>query len=131
MILGIISPKKSITSKALGLDLSSYASDTIYIAFRLRSKNCEHLILDNIELYGGELDGVDAVEANDVLVKISGNAIEVVGTEVKEIEICDMNGRNVAAANANVISTQELAAGVYIVRITTADGIITKKIVKK
>ena len=117
--------------KTRGLDLSSYASDTIYIAFRLRSKNCEHLILDNIELYGGELDGVDAVEANDVLVKISANAIEVVGTEVKEIAICDMNGRNVAATNANVISTQELATGVYIVRITTADGTITKKIVKK
>ena len=62
--------------KTSGLDLSSYASDTIYIAFRLRSKNCEHLILDNIELYGGEVNGVDAVETNDVLVKISENATQ-------------------------------------------------------
>lgn len=118
--------------KTRGIDLSSYAlNDTIYIAFRIRSKNCEHLILDNIELYGGEVGAVEAIEVTDASINVADGNIVVTGTEVEEITICDMNGRNMAVANANEISTQELAAGVYIVRITTADGIIIKKIVKK
>lgn len=40
--------------KTRGIDLNEYVGKSIYIAFRLKSKNCEHLILDNIELYGGE-----------------------------------------------------------------------------
>ena len=44
---------ESAEFKTRGIDLSDYAGQSIYIAFRLRSKNCEHLILDNIELYGG------------------------------------------------------------------------------
>lgn len=44
---------ESTDFKTRGIDLSEYSGQDIYIAFRLRSKNCEHLILDNIELYGG------------------------------------------------------------------------------
>ena len=52
---------ESADFKTRGIDLSDYAGQEIYIAFRLRSENCEHLILDNIELYGGS-----AVELLDV-----------------------------------------------------------------
>ena len=52
---------ESADFKTRGIDLSDYAGQEIYIAFRLRSENCEHLILDNIELYGGT-----AVELLDV-----------------------------------------------------------------
>ncbi len=44
---------ESAEFKTRGIDLSEYSGRDIYIAFRLRSENCEHLILDNIEFYGG------------------------------------------------------------------------------
>lgn len=117
--------------KTRGLDLSSYADKEIYIAFRIRSKNCEHLILDNIELYGGEISAVDEITNNDLFVKVSDNAIEVVGTDVEKIVVCDMSGRTVAETDNNEVSIQELNTGVYIASIYTTDGIITKKIAKK
>ena len=117
--------------KTRGVDLSSYASKEIYIAFRIRSKNCEHLILDNIELYGGEISAVDEITNNDLFVKVSDNAIEVVGSDVEKIVVCDMSGRTVAEADNNEVSIQELNTGVYIASIYTADGVITKKIAKK
>ncbi len=52
---------ESAEFKTRGVDLSGYNGQNVYIAFRLRSENCEHLILDNIELYGGS-----AVELLDV-----------------------------------------------------------------
>ena len=52
---------ESAEFKTRGISLSEYSGQDIYIAFRLRSENCEHLILDNIELYGGV-----AVELLDV-----------------------------------------------------------------
>lgn len=117
--------------KTRGVDLSSYASKEIYIAFRIRSKNCEHLILDNIELYGGEISAVDEITNNDLFVKVSDNAIEVVGTDVEKIVVCDMSGRTVAETDNNEVSIQELNTGVYIASIYTVDGVITKKIAKK
>lgn len=123
---------ESAEFKTRGIDLSWYASyETIYIAFRIRSENCEHLILDNIELYGGEISAVNEVNIDNVVVNITDSSIEVAGAEVEEIVVCDMNGRNVAIAHANEISIQDLATGVYVARISTADGVITKKIVKK
>ena len=46
---------ESANFKTRGIDLSDYAGQNIYIAFRLRSRNCEHLILDNIEIYGASI----------------------------------------------------------------------------
>ena len=117
--------------KTRGVDLSSYASKEIYIAFRIRSKNCEHLILDNIELYGGEISAVDQITINELFVNVNDNTIEVVGADVEKIVVCDMSGRTVAEADNNEVSIQELNTGVYIASIYTADGVITKKIAKK
>lgn len=125
---------ESANFKTRGIDLSSYSEKEIYIAFRLRSKNCDALILDNIELYGGkigEVDGIESIVADDILVRVSANAVTVVGAEVSDIVISDMNGRDVVAVNANEISTEGLNSGIYILKITTSDNVITKKIAIK
>ena len=123
---------ESADFKTRGLDLSSYKDkDEIYVAFRIRSKNCEHLVLDNIELYGCEVGAVEAIEVNDASINVTDGAIVVIGTEVEEITICDMSGRNVVVAKTNEVSTADLSAGVYVVQIKTTAGIITKKFAKK
>lgn len=121
--------------KTRGIDLSSYSEeDTIHVAFRIRSKNCDALILDNIELYGGkigETDGVESIVSDDVLIRVNANAVTVVGADVSEIVICDMNGRDVVVENSNEISTEGLNSGIYILKITTSDNVITKKVAIK
>ncbi len=115
--------------------MSSYKDkESIYIAFRIRSKNCEALILDNIGLYGGAVGAVGTVESiytNNYDVIIGENDVSIIGAEVEEISIYDMNGRNMATAKANKISTEDLDAGIYIVRATTANESIVHKIVVK
>lgn len=56
---------ESADFKTRGISLSEYSGQNVYVAFRLRSENCENLILDNIELFG-----VTAVELLDVTATI-------------------------------------------------------------
>ena len=48
------------------------------------------------------------------------------------VEMFDVNGRNVLTTlQAGQIDLSSLANGVYVVRVTAAEGICTEKIVKK
>ena len=124
---------ESANFKTRGVSLSYYANRSIRIAFRIRSKNCEHLILDNIALYGGELTtGVEEVgAASNASIKVSKNAIIVTGVEAVSVELFDMNGASVATVAGNEMPIEGLSAGVYAVRVTTANDTITQKIVIK
>lgn len=57
-----------------------------------------------------------------------------VNTTVSAIEILDLNGRIVKSQsnqiNENQISISELSAGVYMLKLSTSQGVISKKIVK-
>lgn len=115
--------------KTRGVDLSSY-SDTIYVAIRLRSKNCEHLILDNIGLYGGELAGVKATVGNDSYrLMVESGRVTVMGVETETLKVYDMSGREVASVNGNTI--EGLAMGAYIIRVKTTDNVYTSKIIMR
>ena len=123
---------ESADFKTRGVSLSYYSGREIYVAFRIRSKNCEHLILDNIELHGDITTGVEEVgTVSAANIKVSENAITVVGVEASAIELFDMSGASVASVAGNEVSTEGLAAGVYAVRVTTANNVITQKVVVK
>ena len=83
--------QESADFKTRGIDLSEYAGQSIYIAFRLRSKNCEHLILDNIELY--DVSKVELLEvktsvdpAEGVVEKLDNFTVTFENIETVEIE---------------------------------------------
>lgn len=115
--------------KTRGVDLSSYSGEEIYVAFRLRSKNCEHLTLDNIDIYGDIITAVEEVGEAKMQVKMENGIIKVVGAEVYTLEIFDMNGRCVINVTDNEILAKKLNAGVYIVRATTANEVINQKVI--
>ena len=73
--------------KTRGLSLSDYSGQEIYIAFRLRSKNCEHLILDNIELYGGEGSLPNEPEVGDAPTAFDPAAQSEVKNELRSFTI--------------------------------------------
>lgn len=58
--------------------------------------------------------------------------IQLTQGEVKEIEIFDSNGRLCTTQNnGNTINTQLLTPGLYIVKITTARAVYTRKVIKR
>ena len=83
--------QESADFKTRGINLGDYAGESIYIAFRLRSKNCEHLILDNIELY--DVSKVELLEvktsvdpAEGVVEKLDNFTVTFENIETVEIE---------------------------------------------
>ena len=121
---------ESANFKTRGISLSGYAdTDSVYIAFRLRSKNCEHLILDNISVYGAEASEVENVATVSPCIMTQRNEIIVNGVDVTELAVYDMRGRMVATTADDTLSTAGITAGVYLVRVTTPEKVYTEKVV--
>ena len=120
--------------KTRGISLKDYAGkEEIYIAFRLRSKNCEHLILDNIELYGGTIleTGINGVCEGVVNVSVSDNTIQVGGEGIVSIKVYAANGSLVAKNTGNSLIASGVASGVYVVNVQAADSVYNKTVVVK
>ena len=124
---------ESADFKTRGISLSDYVGKETYIAFRLRSKNCEHLIIDNVELYGGEIveTGIDGVCEGAINVSVSDNTIQVAGEGVVSIKVYAANGSLVAKNNGNSLTATGVASGVYVVNVQTADSVYNKTVVVK
>ncbi|MBO5866057.1 MAG: choice-of-anchor J domain-containing protein [Bacteroidaceae bacterium] len=124
---------ESADFKTRGISLADYAEkEEIYIAFRLRSKDCEHLILDNIELYGGAIleAGINGVADAAVNVAVSGDRIDVCGEEIVAVNLYAADGSLVAKSNGN-LSTVGVAAGVYVVNVVTETSTYNKTVLVK
>ena len=120
---------ESADFKTRGVSLNNYAdTDSVYIAFRLRSKNCEHLILDNISLYGAVSSKVEKVDAVTPGVVTLNDEIVVNSAEVAELALYDMGGRLVATSSDNRLSTKAISNGIYIVKVTTTDNVYTQRV---
>ena len=124
---------ESANFKTRGVEISGYnEGDTLYVAFRIRSKNCEHLILDNIGLYGaGVLSSVKEVATAEPQIMVANNTIMVAGTEVKSIQLYDTNGRLVAETRKNSLAADQLNKGIYFVKVITDDSVVSKKVIIK
>jgi len=59
------------------------------------------------------------------------DVLNINGEDIEKIEVYDINGRLVIQSNSISISTNNLNAGIYIVKIITANGISSHKVVKK
>lgn len=119
--------------KTRGVDLSSYSGKEVYIAFQLKSKNCEALVLDNIALYGSfENLGVEDIVADDAQlnVTITDGQVAVDG-DVISIALIDLSGRVAVQSAQNTLSTTNLNSGIYLLQVKTEAGSATKKIVVK
>ena len=91
-------------------------------------------VVDNVRMgitWGG--DKVAAV-ASDFAIEVSPNPasdIITVSGDVEKIEVIALNGAIVASAEGNQANIAALAAGSYIVKAYTAEGIAFKSIIKK
>lgn len=128
---------ESTEFKTRGLDLSVYVDNNIYIAFRLRSKNCDNLILDNIGLYGGvQILAGDPVSVEDTLgdselnVVLEDDCIKA-SKPVESMALVDMSGKVVAQTADSVLPISHIAPGVYVVKAVAGAEMLSKKVVIK
>lgn len=127
---------ESAEFKTRGLDLSEYVNKNIFIAFRLRSKNCEHLVMDNIGLYGAVtlVDDPTSVEDtlsnSDLNVAVEDDFVKA-NKAVESMMLMDMSGKVVAQTASAELSVSHVAPGVYVVKAVAGAEVISKKVVIK
>jgi hypothetical protein len=121
------------------LDISSFAGETIYVAFRHHDvTDMFSLHIDNVEVdtsasVDSALAGSFSVYPNPA--KDMLNISNSIGAEINSVTVSDINGRTVKQVAANGVESQiniaDLNAGVYFVNINSNQGSLTKKIVKQ
>ena len=98
-----------------GVSLSKYTGKDIYIAINLVSPNGDAAMFDNLYIYGCSAS--------------TQSGLNKVAADSNNLMIAD--GKVISSVEANVISTADLANGVYIVRAVSADGVAVKKFMKR
>jgi hypothetical protein len=117
------------------LDISAFAGQNIYIAFRhCNSTDVYWMLVDDIEVIPGQHAGISNV--TDATVQLypnpTSNVLNINAEGVQEVSVIDINGRTVMTEkNVNTVNLSDLANGVYYVRVITNNGVATEKIVKK
>ncbi len=65
----------------------------------------------------------------NMLIISSNNGFNVVGVEVKALDLCDLTGKTIASSDNAIIQCNK--AGVYLLKVTTADGnVVIEKVLK-
>ena len=72
--------------------------------------------------------GVDSIQNGEVVVTVENGKLIVKGETgaIKSVEVYDLNGMKVAEAASEI--EENLAAGIYVVVINTADGKVSRKV---
>ncbi|MBR2637468.1 MAG: choice-of-anchor J domain-containing protein [Bacteroidaceae bacterium] len=123
---------ESADFKTRGVSLAEYANEeSIHIAFRIRSKNCENLILDNIALYGGMSTGIENISDKAFNIVVENNNIEVTGDDVISVALYNANGILAEESYGKNISTNNLKNGIYVIKVTTNSRTYNQKIIIK
>ena len=117
------------------IDLSAYAGQTIWIAFRHQdATGASGLLIDEVALVQGAAPaGIGDV--NDAEVSVYPNPaadyITVAAEGVSRVQVLDAAGRVVVeGTEAGRYDIGSLAAGSYLVRVVCAEGVATRRIVK-
>lgn len=109
-------------------------SGNFKVAFRhYDSEGGYVLILDDIKIVpSGTVTGIDPVETSVAIYpNPASQMLNVKAEGLQKVEMLDMAGRTVLTTSASHISLNGIAAGMYMVRVTTAEGIHTEKVMVK
>ena len=91
-------------------------------------------VVDNVRIGANWIGDNVATIASDIEIEITPNPasdIITVSGDIEKIEVIALNGAVVASAEGNQANIASLAAGSYIVKAYTAEGIAFKSIIKK
>lgn len=77
--------------------------------------------------------GVSEVLGSEVAIypNPSTGLLNISADGLQEVSVMDLGGRTLMTVNSNVVNISDLNAGVYFVRVVSANGVSTQKVVKK
>jgi hypothetical protein len=117
------------------IKLSEYKGQTVYIAFR--HYNVTDMFYLDIDEFGITTDEMpaginDVADVNfSIYPNPASDKLTVNAEGLREVSILDVAGRTVATSATNVVDLTSLSAGVYMVRVVTANGTASQKFVKE
>ncbi len=120
-------------------DFTVHHGDTVRVRFRYISDDQYYFYVDNVVItqntsFAG-IDGAEAMPTPRLYPNPATDRVTVETPEGATISLIDLNGRTVTTCKADGTSTTlelgRLTAGMYLVRVTTEQGIQVGRIVKK
>ena len=117
-----------------GVSLESFAGQTIYIALHnITPAGGNNIFFDDITIGQGQATGIDGVEQANISIYPNpvSNVLNVEGNGIQQVEVMDLNGRTIMTSAATSLNIENLASGMYLVRVIANDGIRVEKIVKE
>lgn len=123
-------------NRSFNLSEEGYNNQTIYLGFRLRSYDKFKLYIDDVQVRKDDPVGIsEEASANVVLYpNPTTDVIHVTGKQLVSMEVYNGNGQEVLVTpvkDAGPVSVAHLAPGVYVVKITSVEGVVYKRMVKK
>ena len=119
------------------VELEGFASkDKVIIKFVFTSAKGNNIWMDNINIMDGATD-IEDVEQSSSIAIFPNPAKEVLNITsdkaISQIDVYDVNGKMVKSFTSvgSTLNIKDLATGVYMLNVTTEDGVIVKKIVKE
>ncbi|WP_291122729.1 T9SS-dependent choice-of-anchor J family protein [Empedobacter sp. UBA7620] len=118
------------------LDLSAFAGQTIYIAFRHYDVSDQFRIgIDNVSVEAATLAVSEASKTKvSVYPNPTSDVLNIKSLEnVKSVEIFDLTGKkaNIVILNNGVVDVRNLAKGAYILKVNSDNGSTSHKFIKK
>lgn len=126
------------TSKNFTVDLSAYAGKKVYIAFDYANQDGFGIAINTVEI-GSQSTLSSQTITNNPLVSVypnpTTNYLRIANVENAVASLYNINGQQVLTQKIssvnNTIETQQLANGIYLLRINDGTAVISKKIIKK
>jgi hypothetical protein len=122
--------QENYVRKNRGISLASYYGKDVYIALHLTTYDGYAIAFDNLGLYGctAVSAGVKDVVKSDLNVNFAGDMLNL--DEAANVNVYDLNGRSVLCGKGTSFNLSNLTKGAYIVKVTTAEGTVTKKFIR-
>lgn len=120
--------------KNRGASLAEYVGKEVYIAINVTTFDGDCLSIDNIGITGCSL--VDNSGVNDISIKdnanviFDGNILTFGDFDSVNLNVYNLSGQLVYSANGKTFSLANLQKGVYVLKASTPNGVITTKVVK-
>ncbi|CAA0171568.1 choice-of-anchor J domain-containing protein [Tenacibaculum maritimum] len=128
-----------VSYKDFSVNLSAYVGKKIYIAFDYANQDGFGISIDNVEVGKQSTLSIKDIHNNDALVAIypnpTTNYIRIKNVEKGEVSLFTLNGKKMMvqhiSKSKNMIITENLPVGSYLLKINQGSTTSFKKIVKK
>lgn len=123
-------------NRSFNLSDEGYNNQTIYLGFRLRSYDQFKLYIDDVQVRKDDPVGIaEQASANVILFpNPTTDVIRVNGKQLVSLQMYNGNGQEVLTTplkDTEPVSVEHLAPGVYVVKITSVDDVVYKRMVKR